>query len=90
MLAEVPAPYYRIRLDPPPKTVRLHSKRTQNYRYHFDTLRPRVFEINYLQEGNLCEMRREGEVRFGQGTVRVLVENRTFLQYSTTPFTHEL
>ena len=90
MSVEAPAPYYRIRLDPPPNVVRLRSVRTKNYRYHFDEIRPRVFEINYLQEGNLCEMRREGEVRFEQGTARVLVENRQFVQYSTTPFTHEL
>lgn len=89
MSLQAPAAYYKISLDPSPCIIRVRSNRKARYRYRYSGADARVFEINYIQEGNLCEMREDGEHIYEQGTVHTLVNNRQFTQYSTAPVLHE-
>jgi len=89
MNVQAPAPYYRIRLDPVGTAIQAKCNRKEQFRYRFTGKDPRVIEINYIQEGNLCEMRDSGEHTYHQGTVCTLVNNREFTRYSTAPVLHE-
>lgn len=90
MKLTAPQPYYRIRLDPPPKALRIRYNRAENYQYYIKGKKPHVLEINYLLEGNICELRPQGEFCYEQGTVHTLVVDRPTRLYSTTPVMHEL
>ena len=89
MTVQAPAPYYRIRLDSLTGVTRVRSNRREQFRYRFSGKTPEVFEINFIQEGNLCELRENGEKVCEQGTVHTIVNNRSFIQYSTAPVLHE-
>lgn len=89
MSSPLPPPYYRIWLDPPPTVIFPRSNRMENFRIHYSGHQPHVLEINYLQEGNLCERYEGVEHIYEQGTIHTLVDNRDFTQYSTYPVLHE-
>ena len=89
MNAQLPAKYHLIPLDMVPKQIRISSSIHENFQYNYVWNDSRTVEINYLQEGNMCEMRPDGLCCFEQGTVHTLVTNRKFKQFSTTPVTHE-
>lgn len=84
-----PAPYYLVSLNPPPSLVRAFTNRRENYIWNFTSNRPNMFEINYLQEGSISEMREDGEHTYPQGSVHTMVDNRTVTKYSKDPFLHE-
>lgn len=84
-----PPRYHLVSLDRPPKLIRIRSSIHENFRYNYVWNDSRCVEINYLQEGNMCEMRANGLCCYEQGTVHTLVPTRAFTQYSTTPVTHE-
>ena len=84
-----PPAYYRVPLDQPPKIVRIRSSHHENFRYDYIWNNSRCFEINYIQQGNMCEERTDGVCCYEQGTVHTLVANRVFTQYSTAPVLHE-
>lgn len=89
MFVNAPPAYYRIQLDPQPVLIRIRSTHTAQFSYFYPGNRPCLFEINYLQKGDLCEMREEGEFRYRENTVHTLVANRTFTQYSDAPLLQE-
>lgn len=89
MFSQLPPPYYKIRIEPSPTVILPHSNRMENFRIHYTGHRPHVLEINYLQEGDLCELYEGQEHVYEQGTVHTLVDNRNFIQYSHYPVIHE-
>lgn len=88
-MASSPAPYYLISLNPPPTMVRAFTNRRENYTWHFTSKRPNMFEIAFLQEGSVSEMRDDGEHTYPQGSVHTMVDNRHCTKYCKETFVHE-
>ncbi len=88
-MSSSPAPYYLISLNPPPALVRAFTNRRENYTWNFTSKRPHMFEIVFLQEGSVSEMRDDGEYTYPQGTVHTMVDNRFCTQYCKDPVIHE-
>ena len=94
-MEQLPAPYYLIRLNPPPRKLFARKSTKENYRWHYsdscdaNISRPLRCEIIYLKEGSISELRQGQEITWPQSSVRTHVFNRSCDHYSHDPVTTE-
>lgn len=82
--------YYKLYVDPLSKRPRAFTNRRENYAWQY-TPEPvaESCEIVYIQEGSLKESRPEGDLVYSQGSVRTILQNRYFREFSPDPIYHE-
>ncbi len=81
--------YYLIRLNPPPKHVKIRQNRKEHYRWQHRRSGEGLCEIGYLHSGTLSEIRQGQEITYPQGSVYTNLFTRDHEKFSVSPVMHE-
>jgi len=86
-MEQIPAPFYLIRLNPPPRKIFARQNTRQNFRWAYHDRKPDRLEILCIVKGSISELRQGHEITWPQGSVQPLFYNCCREHYSHDPVT---